>query len=168
MKPVQTSNEMKLKLQEKYLPASYKQRLLDQWQRLTQSNQSMAEYIIKFNEFLLRCGENESDVVLLSRFPSGLREDLRREIIVRDISTLEQAYQLVQDLNRFHDFSFTRSTYYRNITPTRTLLSSPSLISPSLSPVLDLVTPLRNMMIKAKEFTASHLDLFNRIDVLSV
>jgi len=29
--PVQTWDEMKLKLQEKYLPVSYKQRLLDQW-----------------------------------------------------------------------------------------------------------------------------------------
>ena len=29
--PIQTWNEMKLKLQEKYLPISYKQRLLDQW-----------------------------------------------------------------------------------------------------------------------------------------
>jgi len=34
---IQTWDEMKLKLQEKYLPVSYK-RLLEQWQRLTQGN----------------------------------------------------------------------------------------------------------------------------------
>ena len=50
---------MKLKLQEKYLPVSYK-RLFDQ-QRLTQGNRPVSEYIKKFDQFLVRCGENESD-----------------------------------------------------------------------------------------------------------
>jgi len=49
----------------------------------------MSEYIKKFDQFLLGCGENESDVVVLSRFRSGLEEDLRRELFARDISTLE-------------------------------------------------------------------------------
>ena len=79
---------MKLKLQEKYLHVSYKQRLLDQWQCLTQRNQSVVEYITKFNEFLVRYGENEFDVVMLSRFRLGLRKDVRCEPFVRDISTL--------------------------------------------------------------------------------
>jgi len=42
----------------------------------------MAEYITKFDEFLVRCGENESDTVVLSRFRLRLREDLRRELFV--------------------------------------------------------------------------------------
>jgi len=62
-----------LKLQDKYLFVSYKQRVLDQWQRMTQDNQPVAEYITKFDEFLVRCGENESDTAVLSRFRSGLR-----------------------------------------------------------------------------------------------
>jgi len=49
----------------------------------------VAEYITKFDEFLVRCGENESDVVVLSRFRSRLREDLKHVLFVRDISTLE-------------------------------------------------------------------------------
>jgi len=53
----------------------------------------------KFDEFLVRCGKNEFDIVVLSRFRSGLREDLSHELFVRDISTLEQTYQLVQDLD---------------------------------------------------------------------
>ena len=40
---IQTWNEMKLKLQEKYMPVSYKQCLLDQWQRLTQGNRLVSE-----------------------------------------------------------------------------------------------------------------------------
>ena len=58
----------------------------------------MAEYITKFDEFLVRCGENESHTVILSRFRSELKENLRRELFMRDISTQEHAYQLVQDL----------------------------------------------------------------------
>jgi len=60
----------------------------------------------KFDKFLIRCGENESDTIVLSRFRSGLREDLRRELFVREISTLDQAYQLVQDLDHSQDFPF--------------------------------------------------------------
>jgi len=82
---------MKLKLQEKYIPTSYKQRLLDQWQRLTQGNQPVSEHIKKFDQFLVRCGEDKSDAIVLSRFRSRLKNELRRELIVREISTLEQA-----------------------------------------------------------------------------
>ena len=67
----------------------------------------MSEYINQFDRFLNRRGENESDVVVLSRFRSGLREDLRREQFVRENSILEQAYQVVRYLNRPQVFSFT-------------------------------------------------------------
>jgi len=49
--PIQTWDEIKMKLQEKYLHVSYKQRLLDQWQRLTQGNQlvsSTSKSLINF------------------------------------------------------------------------------------------------------------------------
>ena len=84
-----------MKLQEKYVPVSYKQNLLDQWQCLTQGNRSVLEYIKKFDQFLVICSKNESDIVVLSRFRSGLKDDFKRELIVRDVSTLEQGIQLV-------------------------------------------------------------------------
>jgi len=62
---------------------------------LTQGNQPASEYIKKFDKFLVRCGENESDAIVLSRFRSGLEDELRRELIVREVSTLEQAIQIV-------------------------------------------------------------------------
>ena len=84
----------------------------------------MVEYITKFDEFLVRCDENNSNNVVLSRFHSGLREDLRRELFVRDISTVEQAYQLVQDLDHLQCFSFARRTHYRNNTNKVTTVKS--------------------------------------------
>jgi len=70
---------MKLKLQKNYMLVSYK-RLLDQRQHLTQGNQPVSEYIKKFDQFLVRC-EDESDAIVLSRFRSGLKDELRRELI---------------------------------------------------------------------------------------
>ena len=145
---------------------SYNQCLVDQWQHLTQGNQSVAKYITKFDEFLVKCGKNESNTVVLSIFRSGLRKDLRSELIVRNISTLEQAYQVVQDLDRSQDFSFTRSTDYKNSTNKVTTIKSQPNQS-HLSPVLNLIILLKRMMIKAKKITVSHLDRFNKIDVLS-
>jgi len=49
----------------------------------------------------VRRSENKFDTIVLSRFHSGLKDDLRREIIVRNDSTLEQAIQIVQDLVQY-------------------------------------------------------------------
>jgi len=37
-----------------------------------------------------------SDAIVLSRFRSGLKGELRRNVIVRNISTLEQVIQVVK------------------------------------------------------------------------
>ena len=54
-----------------------------------------------FDEYLNQCGaiEFESPEQTLSRFRSGLKDDFRQELIARGITTLEQAYQLVTDLD---------------------------------------------------------------------
>ena len=99
-KAIQTWDEMKLKLQEKYLSVyTNNVCLTSEWQRLTQDNRSVSEYIKKFDQFLVRCGENKSDTIVLSRFRSGLKDELRCELIVRNISTLEQAIQVVRELD---------------------------------------------------------------------
>ena len=53
------------------------------------------------------------------------------------------------------------------ITPTRPPPSNPRLVSIGLSFVLDVVTLLRSMMIKERVIV-SHLDRFDKLDVLSV
>ena len=156
-------DEIKLKLQEKYLPVSYKQHLLDQWQRLTQGNRPVSEYIKKFDQFLVRRSENESNVIVLSKFHSGLKDELRRELIVRDISTLEQVIQVVQELDQFQASSFPRRLTI-GIIPTGLLLNF-NPIHPNLSLILDLVTPTLGMKTKAKESQVSRLDPFNRLNV---
>ena len=67
---------------------------------MTQGNKSLIDYIAKVDEYLNRCGviEFESYEHALPRFKSGLRDDYCRELIARGITTLEDVYQLVNDL----------------------------------------------------------------------
>ena len=46
-----------------------------------------------------RCDVMEDEVLTLSRFRSGLREDLRRELILREIYTIQDAYEMVQNFD---------------------------------------------------------------------
>ena len=99
--PIATWRAMKVKLREKYLPMSYEQRLLDQWQRLTQGNKIVSEYISKFDEFVMRCNVVESEAATLSRFRAGLYEEIQRELFLREVHDLYQAYQVARDCERF-------------------------------------------------------------------
>ena len=117
--PIATWQGMKCRLRDKYLPMSYNQRLLDQWQKLTQGNKSVAEYIAKFDEYVMRCDVEESESVTLSRFRAGLREELQKELFMREVFDLEQAYQVARDVERFH-----RGPMYRRPEPPR--MSTPS------------------------------------------
>ena len=52
----------------------------------------MTEYITKFQEYLMRCNITQSEAVLLSKFRHGLKEDIKRELYLRGIQDLEDAY----------------------------------------------------------------------------
>ena len=90
----------------------------------------------------------------------------RRELFVRDISTLVESCQLVQNLDRSQIFS-SLDTNYRNNTNKVTTVKSYPIQSQSESHC-GSSNSTQKQMIKAKGFTVSHLDRFNRIDVLSV
>ncbi|MQM17991.1 hypothetical protein Taro_050974 [Colocasia esculenta] len=70
---IETWDDMKAKLREKYLPATYRQRLMDRWQSLTHGNRPVSVYIAEFDEYLLR----------------------------RNVTTLEYAYQVAQEVELF-------------------------------------------------------------------
>jgi len=62
---------------------------------------------------LNRCDaiEFESPEQTLSRFRSGLKNDYCKELIAREITTLEQAYQLVTNLDESRGSYFHRSDF---------------------------------------------------------
>ncbi|XP_035540116.1 uncharacterized protein LOC108983558 [Juglans regia] len=133
--PVGSWEEMKRRLQEKYLPQSYRGNLLDQWNALTQGNRPVTEYVTQFDELRMRCHVVEDEAMTLSRFRQGLKDDLRRELVLRGVTTLDHAYSLVRDYE-----SVMRTPYVRrgdnrpSITPAPTL-SSKSLLGPPPSNV---------------------------------
>ena len=59
------------------------------------------EYVEKFDEFLIRCNalSTKGQSQILFRFRARLREDLRTKLLAREITELEKAYALVQDLD---------------------------------------------------------------------
>ncbi|XP_022867746.1 uncharacterized protein LOC111387423 [Olea europaea var. sylvestris] len=64
--PVGSWDEMKHRLQEKYLPQSYRGNLLDQWNALTQDNRPVTKYVAQFDEFRMKCQVVEDEVMTLS------------------------------------------------------------------------------------------------------
>ena len=124
--PVETWKGIKEKLMLKYVSPSFSQQLLDEWNRWTQGNKSATDYVAKFDEYLNRCEAIELELPeqTLCRFRSGLRDDYRWELIARGITTLEQAYQLVTDLDESRG-SYFHWTDFKNNSKTATT-SKPS------------------------------------------
>jgi len=88
---------MKAKLNEKYFPMSHQGNLLDQRQDLRQDNNTATKYIEQFEEFRICIDAIEDESITLSRFRKCLNYDLQREMVAREISTLDDVYALVQN-----------------------------------------------------------------------
>jgi len=95
--PITDWIKMKQKLQEKYLPRSYRNKLLEQWNSIRQGNKSINEYITQFNDYMIRCAIRESEAMTLCIFYRRLNDDLRRAVVFQYVSTLDQACTLVKD-----------------------------------------------------------------------
>ncbi|XP_022855428.1 uncharacterized protein LOC111376688 [Olea europaea var. sylvestris] len=106
--------------------------ILTQWNALKQENQLVTEYIAQFEEFRTKCHLIENESTTLSRFSQGLRDDLKRELFLRGVTTLNHAYSLARD------YELIISTPYekRGHRHSPILLASPhhkSIIKPSPS-----------------------------------
>ncbi|GFS36269.1 hypothetical protein Acr_00g0045000 [Actinidia rufa] len=82
---------MKEILKEKYLPQSYQGDMLDKWNNLRQGSKPATEYVAQFEEYLMRCNIREGERMTLSRFRHGLNDDLRKELVLREVDSLDQA-----------------------------------------------------------------------------
>jgi len=49
----------------------------------------------------MRCDVSEAHEVTLSRFRAGLREDIKRELFLREVTDLDQAYQIALNSEKF-------------------------------------------------------------------
>ncbi|GFZ09160.1 hypothetical protein Acr_20g0009680 [Actinidia rufa] len=133
--PVTDWVEMKEILREKYLPQSYQGDMLDKWNILRQGSKPATEYVAQFEEYLMRCDIREDERMTLSRFRQGLNDDLRKELVLREVATLDQAYTFVQNYEMVSKPSFGRRFESRNtLRPPATL--PPSKPVPNTAPLL--------------------------------
>ena len=95
---------MKAKLQEKYIPPSYKSQLFSNMINLKQMTLSVAEYSTKFEEARLRCSEfhAEDQFVACTHFFNSLRFDIQRMVKLRAPHTIKDAYQKALEVKKFN------------------------------------------------------------------
>ena len=95
---------MKAKLQDKYIPPSYKSQLFSTMINLKQMTLSVAEYSAKFEEVRLRCREfhAEDQFAVYTRFVNGLRFDIQRMVRLHAPHTVEDAYQKDLEVEKFN------------------------------------------------------------------
>jgi hypothetical protein len=86
--------EMKMKLQEKYLPIDDEESLFEELVLLRQGNTSVDDYANKFHELSVRSQVAETRRQTLARFKAGLCEDIRKELLTMLLVSVEEAYQL--------------------------------------------------------------------------
>ncbi|KAF7113577.1 hypothetical protein RHSIM_RhsimUnG0111900 [Rhododendron simsii] len=65
-----------------------------------QSDQSVADYTKQFYQFLSRCNLRENDEQLVARYVSGLKSELKGELIMLSLSSLEEAYQMTLEAEK--------------------------------------------------------------------
>ena len=90
---VTTWDEMKGRLREKFVPACYRPMIIDEWQHLRQGEGTVADYISRFDDLMIRCNLDEEPVATLARFRAGLRPEFQRELVLQEVTSLEKAYR---------------------------------------------------------------------------
>ena len=95
---------MKAKLQEKYIPPSYKSQLFSNMINLKQMTLSLAEYSAKFEESRLRCSEfhDEDQYAVCTRFVNGLRFNIQKMVKLCAPHTVEDSYKKALEVEKFN------------------------------------------------------------------
>jgi hypothetical protein len=114
--PISDWPEMKQALSRNYLPTTYKSTLLEKWDNLRQGPRSVIDYIEQFQKYKRRCQIVEEEVMTFGRLKKGLNDDLRRELIIRGVTSLDQAYDLAKNCELAAKTPFMRRLDFRGTT----------------------------------------------------
>ena len=140
---VTTWEEMKGHLREKFIPACYRPMIIDEWQHLRQGDGTVADYISRFDDLMIRCNLDEEPMATLARFRAGLRSEFQRELVLQEVSSLEKAYRYTLNMELYAAHAQQEHTPWVTIveasrqvhTNPRIPLSTPSpLINPPTTP----------------------------------
>jgi hypothetical protein len=98
--PINDWEEMKLKMQEKFLPMDYEDSVFAELLALKQGSLSIDDYTHRFHELTIRSRLIETERQSLTRYKSGLRDDISRELITTRLTSVDEAYQLAMKLEQ--------------------------------------------------------------------
>ena len=95
---------MQAKLQEKYIPPSYKSQLFSNMINLKQMTLSVAKYSAKFEEARLRCSEFhvEDHFAVCTRFVNGLKFNIQKMVKSHVPHIVEDAYKKSLEVEKFN------------------------------------------------------------------
>ena len=142
---------MKGRLRTKYVPVNYKSQLIDTWQRIEQKQRSLRGYINEFQELMIAYELDEDQLSIISRFKTGLREDIKVELELREVSTLDEAYKIALRL----DGVFKKNPRYSNLNQPRTFNRGQENSPPNIPPNSNLNVGMNNSLPKITPFTNS-------------
>jgi hypothetical protein len=134
--PITDWPKMKQQLSRNYLPPTYRSALLEKWNNLRQGHRSVTDYLKQFQEYKRRCQIVEEEVVTLDRFKRGLNDDLRRELIIRGVTSLDQAYELARNCElAAKSFFVRRSDTHNTTTYPQSSIYRPPKANPASAPL---------------------------------
>ena len=79
---------------------------------------------------MIACELEEDQLSIISRFKTGLREDIKIELELREVSTLDEANKVALRLDGF----FTKNPRYTNLNQPRTFTRGQGNSTPNLPP----------------------------------
>ncbi|RVW42524.1 Transposon Ty3-I Gag-Pol polyprotein [Vitis vinifera] len=106
--PIDTWDEMKLKMKEHFLPTDYEQLMYTKLFSLKQGTKSVEEYTEEFHELSIRNQVRESDAQLAARYKAGLRMEIQLEMIAAHTYTVDDVYQLALKIEEDLKFRVSR------------------------------------------------------------
>ena len=128
---INTWDKLKKHLRRKYVPPTYRHQLYMRFNTLTQGNRSVQEYLQEWEKLTVLCDTNEMEDLRVSRFITGLREDIREKMLFNPQLTVHATGNLAIEIEKSHqrkkqqpstNYSRTPRTFTpRNQTPSNTV-----------------------------------------------
>ena len=146
---ITTWAEMKGRLRTGYVHVNYKSQLMDTWKRIEKKQGSVRDYINEFQELMIAFELEEDQLSIILRFKTGLREDIKIELELREVSTLDEAYKITLRLTGF----FKKNPRYSNLNQPRTFNRGQGNSPPNFSLNSNQNVCTNNSLPKTTQFT---------------
>ena len=98
---------------------------------------------------MISCELDEDQLSIISRFKTGLREDIKVELELREVSTLDEAYKIALRLDGF----FKKNPRYSNLNQAHTFTRGQGNSSPNIPPSSNLNVGMNSSLPKTSQFT---------------